>query len=91
MVWVRFKVVKGDALFTKTHTDVLIWTTTPWTIPQNRGVSYGPAIAYGLYEIIGRPAESTATIGHRVIVADALAEAVFGQAKLVGPEMVRRL
>ena len=91
MVWVRFKVVKGDALFTKTHTDVLIWTTTPWTIPQNRGVSYGPGIAYGLYEIIGRPAESTATIGHRVIVADALAEAVFGQAKLVGPEMVRRL
>ena len=91
MVWVRFKVVKGDALFTKTHTDVLIWTTTPWTIPQNRGVSYGPGIAYGLYEIIGRPAESTATIGHRVIVADALAEAVFAQAKLSGPEMVRRL
>ena len=91
MVWVRFKVVAGDALFTKTHTDVLIWTTTPWTIPQNRGVSYGPGIGYGLYEIIGRPAESTATIGHRVILADALAEAVFAQAKLVGPDMVRRL
>jgi len=90
-VWVRFRVVDGDALFTRTPTDVVIWTTTPWTIPQNRAVAFGPEIAYGLYEIIGRPEESSATIGHRVIVADKLAEAVFAQAKLVGPEMVRRL
>lgn len=91
-VWVRFKVIHAkDALFTKTHTDVVIWTTTPWTIPQNRAISFGPGIAYGLYEIIGRPAESSATIGHRVILADALAEAVFTQAKLAGPEFVRRL
>ena len=92
MVWVRFPVIHAkDALFTKTHTDVVIWTTTPWTIPQNRAISYGPGISYGLYEIIGRPADSTATIGHRVILADALAEAVFAQAKLSGPEFVRRL
>jgi isoleucyl-tRNA synthetase len=90
-VWVRFPVVVGNAVFTKTHTDVVIWTTTPWTIPQNRAISFGPGIAYGLYEIIGRPAESTATIGHRVIVADDLAEQVFTQAKLAGPEMIRRL
>ncbi|WP_374432897.1 isoleucine--tRNA ligase [Tabrizicola sp.] len=90
-VWVRFRVIHGDALFTKTPTDVVIWTTTPWTIPQNRAVAFGPEIAYGLYEVIGRPEDSSATIGHRVIVADKLADAVFGQAKLVGPEMVRRL
>ncbi|MFN3280514.1 MAG: isoleucine--tRNA ligase [Tabrizicola sp.] len=90
-VWVRFRVIHGDALFTRTPTDVVIWTTTPWTIPQNRAVAFGPEIAYGLYEIIGRPEDSSATIGHRVIVADKLAEAVFGQARLVGPEMVRRL
>jgi isoleucyl-tRNA synthetase len=91
-VWVRFPVIHAtDAIFTKTHTDVVIWTTTPWTIPQNRAISFGPSISYGLYEIIGRPAESTATIGHRVILADALAEAVFAQAKLAGPEMLRRL
>jgi isoleucyl-tRNA synthetase len=91
-IWARFPIVHAtDALFTKTHTDVVIWTTTPWTIPQNRAISFGPGISYGLYEIIGRPAESTATIGHRLILADALAEAVFTQAKLAGPEMVRRL
>ncbi|MFZ1346397.1 MAG: class I tRNA ligase family protein, partial [Tabrizicola sp.] len=90
-VWVRFRVIHGDALFTKTPTDVVIWTTTPWTIPQNRAVAFGPEIAYGLYEIIGRPEDSSATIGHRVVLADQLAEGVLAQAKLVGPEMVRRL
>ncbi len=91
-VWVRFRVQQARAtMFTATPTDVVIWTTTPWTIPQNRAVAFGPGIAYGLYEVIGRPADSTATIGHRVILADALAEAVFAQAKLVGPDMTRRL
>ncbi|MFN4193554.1 MAG: isoleucine--tRNA ligase [Tabrizicola sp.] len=90
-VWVRFRVIDGNAIFTSIPTDVVIWTTTPWTIPQNRAVAYGPEISYGLYEIIGRPEDSSATIGHRVIVADKLAEAVFTQARLVGPEMVRRL
>jgi len=90
-VWVRFPVLTGNALFTRSKTDVVIWTTTPWTIPQNRAISFGPAIAYGLYEIIGRPADSTATIGERVILADALAEACFAAAKLSGPEMLRRL
>ncbi|NHB76142.1 isoleucine--tRNA ligase [Rhodobacter calidifons] len=90
-VWVRFRVIAGDALFTRTPTDVVIWTTTPWTIPQNRAVAFGPEIAYGLYEIIGRPEDSSATIGQRVILADKLAEGVLAQAKLVGPEMVRRL
>jgi isoleucyl-tRNA synthetase len=94
-VWVRFPVIRAEAsggdIFTKMKTDVVIWTTTPWTIPQNRAISFGPQIGYGLYEIIGRPADSTATIGHRLILADALAEAVFAQARLAGPECVRRL
>jgi isoleucyl-tRNA synthetase len=93
-IWARFPVVSAGPeaqLFVKTKTDVVIWTTTPWTIPQNRAVCFGPGISYGLYEIIGRPEDSTATIGDRVILADALAEATFAQAKLSGPEMIRRL
>jgi isoleucyl-tRNA synthetase len=26
---------------------VVIWTTTPWTIPANRAIAYGEKIAYG--------------------------------------------
>ncbi|MDX8347544.1 isoleucine--tRNA ligase [Cognatiyoonia sp. IB215446] len=70
---------------------VLIWTTTPWTIPQNRAVCYGPNITYGLYEVIGRPEECWATIGETMIVADKLAEEVFAAGRLQGDEMIRRL
>ncbi len=69
---------------------VLIWTTTPWTIPQNRAVAFNPDIAYGLYEVTGRPAESNATIGATYLVADKLAEQVFAAARL-DLTMYRRL
>ncbi|HET9459895.1 MAG TPA: class I tRNA ligase family protein, partial [Sphingomicrobium sp.] len=29
----------------------VIWTTTPWTIPVNQAIGYGPEFEYGLYEI----------------------------------------
>ncbi|MFC4294034.1 isoleucine--tRNA ligase [Novosphingobium tardum] len=28
----------------------VIWTTTPWTIPVNQALAYGPEVLYGLYE-----------------------------------------
>ncbi|MCT2557956.1 isoleucine--tRNA ligase [Tsuneonella sp. YG55] len=29
----------------------VIWTTTPWTIPVNQAIAYGPEVEYGLYEL----------------------------------------
>jgi isoleucyl-tRNA synthetase len=29
----------------------VIWTTTPWTIPTNQAIAYGPDVEYGLYEV----------------------------------------
>ncbi|TNC75022.1 isoleucine--tRNA ligase [Rubellimicrobium roseum] len=68
---------------------VLIWTTTPWTIPQNRAVAFGPSIAYGVYEVTRPATDAAPASSERVIVADALAGSVFAQAKLA-PENVRR-
>lgn len=31
----------------------VIWTTTPWTIPTNQAIAYGPDIEYGLFEGAG--------------------------------------
>ncbi|MGJ8602666.1 MAG: isoleucine--tRNA ligase [Marivita sp.] len=69
---------------------VVIWTTTPWTIPSNKAVAYGNGIAYGLYEVTGRPEECWARIGDRYLLADTLAEDVLGKARLE-PSMYRRL
>ena len=30
---------------------IVIWTTTPWTIPANRAVSFSSKVSYGLYEV----------------------------------------
>ncbi len=69
---------------------VLIWTTTPWTIPQNRAICFGPDIAYGLYEVTDTPAECWARTGDRYVIADALAESSLSAARL-DPAMYRRL
>ena len=33
---------------------IVIWTTTPWTIPGNRAIAFSRKIAYGLYRVIER-------------------------------------
>ncbi len=55
---------------------VLIWTTTPWTIPGNRAISFYSKISYGIYEVTSAPADNWAKVGERFIVADKLAEDV---------------
>ncbi len=69
---------------------VVIWTTTPWTIPSNKAVVFGEDIAYGLYEVTGTPEESWVSVGDRYILADKLADDVMGRARLE-PGMYRRL
>ncbi|UWQ22664.1 isoleucine--tRNA ligase [Jannaschia sp. W003] len=61
---------------------VLIWTTTPWTLPSNRAICFGPSIEYGLYEVTGTPEESWVSVGDTFLVADALAEEALGAMRL---------
>ncbi|MBN8630392.1 MAG: isoleucine--tRNA ligase [Rhodobacterales bacterium] len=85
-VWVRFPVVGTNAFGQEeleflSGTSVVIWTTTPWTIPQNRAVAYNPEIQYGIYRVVSVGEQSAARVGERVIVADARADEVFKAAK----------
>jgi len=64
---------KGDLA----KASVVIWTTTPWTIPGNRAISYSPKIAYGLYEVTKAAADNWAKVGDRLILADNLAAETF--------------
>ncbi len=70
---------------------VVIWTTTPWTIPQNRAVAFNPAIAYGLYEVTEPGEGSTAKPGEKLMVAEKLAEGIFASAKVTGFRHLRRV
>ena len=87
-IWVKFPIVAGPQELV--GNDVVIWTTTPWTIPQNRAVCFGPGISYGLYEITATPGESWARVGDKYLLADTLAEEVLAAARLE-PSMWQRL
>ncbi|CAN1548673.1 IleS Isoleucyl-tRNA synthetase [Paracoccaceae bacterium] len=89
-VWVRFKpslVVQQNDLDLRSHDDlrrasVVIWTTTPWTIPQNRAVAFNPAIEYGLFEVQEVADGASAALGETIVLANKLAEGVMTAAKV---------
>ncbi|MCV6584868.1 MAG: class I tRNA ligase family protein, partial [Marinibacterium sp.] len=78
-IWVKFRVVNAGEL---DDAFVVIWTTTPWTMPSNKAVVYGKDISYGLYEVTGAPEECWAAVGDRFLLADNLAADVLGRARL---------
>jgi isoleucyl-tRNA synthetase len=86
-VWVKFPVRSSAAETSNINrklaaASIVIWTTTPWTIPGNRAISYSPKIDYGLYEIVDAPAGNWANPGDLLMVADALAVETFRQARV---------
>ncbi|MBY5603971.1 isoleucine--tRNA ligase [Rhizobium leguminosarum] len=79
-IWVKFPVVEGPVALKDAF--VVIWTTTPWTIPGNRAVSFSPRISYGLYEVTAAENDFGPRPGEKLIFADKLAEESFAKAKL---------
>src|SRR5882757_4045027 len=100
-VWVKFPVARaavdsadGDATelafnLVNWGTSVVIWTTTPWTLPGNRAISFSPKIDYSVYRITDAPADNWAKTGDTLILADKLAADVFKQARVAGYEKLR--
>ena len=96
-VWVKFPaqyVVSSGANIDHRHLtwnnlvkdyqpSIVIWTTTPWTIPGNRAISYSPRIEYGLYEVTDAPSDNWARRGDRFVLADRLAIDIMRQARVL--------
>ena len=56
---------------------VVIWTTTPWTIPQNRAIAFNPEIEYGLYSVTNAPVQHALKPGMTLVLAKGRAEEFF--------------
>ncbi|MEP3299834.1 MAG: isoleucine--tRNA ligase, partial [Pseudoruegeria sp.] len=87
-IWVPFAITSGPEHLQDAKP--VIWTTTPWTIPSNKAICYNPKISYGVYEATDRPEECWVNPGDKYLLADALAEQVFGAARL-SSEMYKRV
>jgi isoleucyl-tRNA synthetase len=80
-VWVKFPIQSSDAR-KLVAASIVIWTTTPWTLPGNRAISFSPKISYGLYEVTDAPEGNWAKLGDRFILAERLAAEVLRQARV---------
>ena len=67
-IWVRFPIVAAPAA-DLTGASVVIWTTTPWTMPGNRAIAAGAEIDYALVHVDEVAPGSYARVGERMVVA----------------------
>jgi isoleucyl-tRNA synthetase len=61
---------------------VVIWTTTPWTLPANRAIAYGRGIAYRVYQVREVAEGSLAQPEQKLVLAETLAEQAMNAAKV---------
>ncbi len=87
-IWIRFPVQSSNIAELK-DADIVIWTTTPWTMPSNRAIAYGKDIDYTIYEVTEIAEGANAQIGDMIAVASTLAEGIKTQAKIENWEAVK--
>ncbi|MBX9787938.1 MAG: isoleucine--tRNA ligase [Pirellulales bacterium] len=79
-VYVRFPLVAGQAVqaadgakLKLDDADLLVWTTTPWTLPSNQFAAVHPELEYAVVRVEGEP--------RRLVVAAALVEQLAQKSK----------
>ncbi|MBP2240055.1 isoleucyl-tRNA synthetase [Cytobacillus eiseniae] len=77
-IYVGFKVKDGKNVI-DTDTQIIIWTTTPWTIPANLGISVHPDLKYVVVE----------EKGNKYLVAEELLSAVTSELDWENPQLVK--
>jgi isoleucyl-tRNA synthetase len=80
-IWVRFPIIAspvsalGDA-------SIVIWTTTPWTIPGNRAIAFAEDAHYDVVEIVRSEEGSLARVGDVIVVAADLLQQIVADTKI---------
>ncbi len=84
-IYVRFRAEDGPFA----GACVVIWTTTPWTIPGNRGLAAGHELDYALIEVSAVAEGSLAVAGERLIVSKELLEEFCAKVGVSAHQIVR--
>jgi isoleucyl-tRNA synthetase len=98
MVWVKFPVTEislnghgynpaeleedVDLLAVLKEASVVIWTTTPWTLPGNRAISFSHKIDYALFEVTNNERDFGPKVGDKYLLAAKLSDVVANSAKI---------
>ena len=79
-IWVKFPILEPKNELE--NSNILIWTTTPWTIPANRAIAFSSKFKYGLYEVNETEENALVTKGEKIILNTSLCESVESAAKV---------
>ena len=79
-IYVAFKVKDGKGVL-DADVQIIIWTTTPWTIPANLGISVNPDLVYVVVE----------TDGQKYLVAQELLETVSEEIGWENPSILKTI
>jgi len=71
-IWVRFPVIKTNNPALE-GADVVIWTTTPWTMPSNRGIACHKDVEYAVYTVEAVGEGARVSVGDKLVLATKLA------------------
>jgi isoleucyl-tRNA synthetase len=89
-IHVRFPVVRASAPALE-GTAVVIWTTTPWTMPGNRAVACDQDFDYLVIEVTGAADGSLAAVGEKLVIAAALFGQVADETGITGHKVLATL
>ncbi len=78
--WVKFPVAMSEPDLNAAF--VVVWTSTPWTLPANRAVAFSSAVEYSLYEVQATEREFGPQVSEQLLLADRLVELFASRAKL---------
>jgi isoleucyl-tRNA synthetase len=95
-IWVKFKInrflppvtLSDEKKKDLAEASLVIWTTTPWTIPGNRAITYSSLIDYGLYLIEEAPDDNWAIKGEKLIISNKLSSNVMEASRV---QKIRKL
>jgi len=86
-LWVGFPVMKSRDKDLE-GARIVIWTTTPWTIPANRAIAFGD-FSYAIIQVDGVDEGSALKEGDRLIVATELVQSFCVDAKISAKTILR--
>ena len=79
--------IKKSKLKDLVGSDIIIWTTTPWTIPANRALAYNEALDYVQLELN----DDSDFKKRKIIVAEALLQSVITDCKIKNYKKIKHL
>ncbi len=90
ILYALFPVLRAPAAPGLVGANIVIWTTTPWTIPANRALAYGPELEYALVHVDAVADGALVKPGTRLVVALKLLPDVCAACG-IGPHTVSRV